>query len=158
MSSVRDMTYSELEKRYTPLIIKFSRSYVSGMDSDDIAQELRVVLARAQRNYDPNRGESGFMHFLYCAFQNRMGQLACRPRARKRVPLTMQMPLEGVDAPSHESGFERVELEAGLSPTGRKIVRSVLDQGMTLKELKALVSPDEFEGVKAELRRHLPMV
>ena len=156
MTDIKSLSFNDLEKRFRPLIAKFSHWPIFGMDSDDIAQEMRIVLAKAQKNYDPDRGESGFLHYLYRAMQNRMGQLAGRPQRKKRVPPTMRASLDDVTPSIRESGFDRVELEAGLSPPALKLVRLILDRGLIAKaQWREHLSTDELMDATEELRMHL---
>jgi len=156
LSDIKSLTFEELERKFTPLITKFSRYAIPGMGPDDIAQELRLVLAKAQRNYDPSRGESGFLHYLYRAFENRMGQLAYKPQAQKRVPLAAQVPLDDVDVPGAETGFERVELEAGLGRDASRLVGLVLDRDITSRRgWREHLGERELGGAIRELRQHL---
>ena len=156
MNDIKELSFNDLERRFRPLIAKFSHWPIYGMDPDDIAQELRIVLAKAQGNYDPNRGESGFLHYLYRAMQNRMGQLASRPQRKKRVPPALQASLDDANPGVRESGFERVELEAGLSPPALKLVRLILDRGLTAQsQWREHLSPDELSVAVDELHVQL---
>jgi DNA-directed RNA polymerase specialized sigma24 family protein len=157
---IRETKYDELEKQYTRLIGKFAQWPVHGLAPEDIAQELRLVLLKAGKRYDPDRG-CGFMHYLYRAFSNRMGQLAAMSRKKKRVPPESLVQLEDAADPfGHELGYERVELETGLSPVCLKLVKAVLDDDMTSRDvlLHGRLSPDEFTTAKQELREHLRRV
>lgn len=155
MDRVSDIPYDELERRYTPLIMRFSRWSIYGMDSDDIAQELRMILARAQRNYDPERGESGFLHYLYRAFQNRMGQLAQKHKCKKRVPPALTCSLDDVSPQARESGFERVELMTGLSPEATRLAQMIIDGESKKSQWQRRLTDSELAAAVRELRGHL---
>lgn len=155
MDDIKALSFNDLERRFRPLIAKFSCWSIYGLDPDDIAQEMRIVLAKAQENYDPSRGESGFLHYLYRAMQNRAGQLAGRPRCKKRVPPTLQTSLDDVDAGTREVGFARVELEVGLSPPAFKLVQLILDRGLTRAQWSEHFTADELSAAVEELRGHL---
>lgn len=77
--------YDDLERQYTPLIAKLARhANIPGLLFEDVQQELRVVLWRAQQRYVPgtisrtNGRTSGFTNYLITGCHNRLGYLKAR--------------------------------------------------------------------------------
>lgn len=68
---MNDSDYELLETQYTPLMRKFARWPVFGMDSDDIMQELRITLLKCQRKYEVDKNLK-FMTLFYGSCLNRM--------------------------------------------------------------------------------------
>ncbi len=70
---MNDSEYEALEAQWTPLLRKFARWAIPGMDSEDIMQELRIVLLKCQRKYDADETkQTKFITLLYGSCLNIM--------------------------------------------------------------------------------------
>ena len=94
------MSFTDLEAQWKPLINKFSyKYYVPGLDVEDIAQELRVVLLKAQRTYNPDKGAK-FITYLYKMFDSRIKNILRDTQGRKKhIPQGLVSPLNNVHYP-----------------------------------------------------------
>ena len=81
-----NMEYNELEKQWSRLLNKFSQRYViPGYDQEDIMQELRMTLVRANELHDPKK--SKFITYLYSALNSKCKQLYRDVQGRqKHIP------------------------------------------------------------------------
>jgi len=66
-----DAEYNLLEAQYTPLMRKFAKWPVQGLDYDDIMQELRITLLKCQRKYEGDKNIK-FVTLFYGSCLNRM--------------------------------------------------------------------------------------
>ena len=67
------LTYEEALETQARQLGYHSRKYVPGMEQEDVAQELRIVLWKALQTFDPMRGS--FMNVVEVAFRNKMEHL-----------------------------------------------------------------------------------
>ncbi len=99
----RDISYEVLEVQWRPLLERFC-SYterMSGFNSnvhtrEDVLQELRIRLERAQKSYDPSRGVK-FVTYLWRTCFNRIEQLYRKQNGTQvRIPqhLTCYFPYD----------------------------------------------------------------
>ena len=81
------MDYGELESTWTPLLNRFVRvgRSRSGMEPDDLRQELRIVLVNCWHKFDPNRGAK-FGTYLYRSMLNHVLKLGERANRVRRSP------------------------------------------------------------------------
>ena len=127
------MSYEELELEWGALINKFSNKYtIPGYDIEDIEQELRMVLLKTQKNYDPNKGIK-FITYLYSSFDNRMHQLYTSVQGfKKHIPSGSIYPIsllmEGwEDNKSRDNELSTdTEITEGLGNEARKISNLIL--------------------------------
>jgi RNA polymerase sigma factor (sigma-70 family) len=143
------MEYNELEKQWAPLIHKFSYKYIiPGYDAEDLAQELRLVLHRADKLFDPNKGTK-FITYLYAAFNAKLITIHRNVQGRqKHVPAKMVSYIpEGIDfIHKEEPNYENIDLFTGLSfeatrlselvLSGKEEYEEWLDAGMTKKNIR----------------------
>lgn len=81
------MDYEQLESTWTPLLNRFVRlgRPRSGMEPDDLRQELRIVLVNCWHRFDPNRGAK-FGTYLYRSMLNHVLKLGERANRARRSP------------------------------------------------------------------------
>ena len=151
------MSFTGLEAQWKPLINKFSYKYViPGQDAEDIAQELRVVLLKAQRTYDPDKGIK-FITYLYKMFDSRIKNIWRDTQGRKKhVPHGLISPLDSVYY-SRDKGYnlekDNMELLAGLSANASSIASSILEGNTRRKDwLAAGMTKDEVKSGLSDLR------
>lgn len=91
-SEVRAFAYEDLEKRFEPLIFKFSKRAISvDLDPEDVAQELRVRLWKAWQRYSPEDktgylGRSAtFTNYVIHIFENCLHNLHRTVNHKRRV-------------------------------------------------------------------------
>ena len=70
---MNSVEYETLEAQWTPFLKKFAGWAIPGMDSEDIMQEMRIVLFKCQRKYeaDPEK-HTKFITLLYGSCLNIM--------------------------------------------------------------------------------------
>ena len=140
----RSLTYEELEQQWSPLLHKFA-NWKFGMDEEDILQELRIVLWKAQRQYDPTWGVK-FITYLYRALLHKTGQLRDRvQRTKCRVPPASLVTLLDFSEPMTSTKFKMFrqcmvyddttifDCTAGFSQEAEEIARLILDGERTKK-------------------------
>lgn len=87
---IKDVPYADLEKQWSGMLHRFLWR-IEGLDPEDILQELRIVLMKAQQKYDPTKGVA-FSTYLYRACKNRVGKLRHQAlNVKKRVPPSQQI-------------------------------------------------------------------
>jgi len=103
---------NELILQWEPKIQKMvSTVFVVGMDRDDIAQELRIVLMRTANAFDPERGVL-FHTYLHTALLNTIRTLISR--AQKQLKLVPQ----SLDILYDDTGLQSTDIiEALTDPT-----------------------------------------
>lgn len=170
MESVKDLSYIELENQWGGMLHKFSQWRVPGMEYDDVKQELRIVLYKAQQKYNSRKPAASFTTYIYRAFLNKVRKLEDRTTALKRIPTNNLLPL--CDS-SHDEGAwcltctyppmaydntELLDLLGHASPEAQQIAvmslrgetsrTSWIESGLSneqikvgLKELKGLIRP-----------------
>lgn len=127
--------YGVLEAQWEPLMRKFAGWSVPNMDSEDIMQEMRIVLLKSQSRFNESKNTK-FITFFYTACLNKMLKLlrdsgmGSAPR-QKWVPPYQVFPLcDG----EHRSG------ECGVGwCTGHELSQSVNEaEGLSDLDLLAL--------------------
>jgi len=150
---VKELPFEFLDKKYKPLMHKFDNRYViPGYDTDDIIQELRMSMVKAQKEYSPNRGAE-FGTFLYNVFNNRMRGIYRDIQGRKKdIPIRKISSLDmighliGATAPVHEDiETSAIDIQTGLGKEattlsneilkGNTSNRSWLAAGLTQREI-----------------------
>ena len=103
---------NDLVLQWEPKIQKMlSNLFIVGMERDDIAQELRIVLLRTAKAFDPERGVL-FHTYLHTALVNTIRTLISR--AQKQLKLVPQ----SLDITYEDSGLQSTKLmEALTDPT-----------------------------------------
>ena len=103
---------NELILQWEPKIQKMvSTVFVVGMDREDIAQELRIVLMRTAKAFDPERGVL-FHTYLHTALLNTIRTLISR--AQKQLKLVPQ----SLDILYEDTGLQSTDIiEALTDPT-----------------------------------------
>ena len=104
---------NQLVAQWEPKIQKMmSNTFVIGMDRDDIAQELRIVLVKAARKFDASRGVS-FHTYLHTAMVNTIRTLISQAQRHpdstsldKTFADSEMLPVEIVEALSDETDFD----------------------------------------------------
>ncbi len=116
-----------------------SRASIVGMEREDIAQELRLVICKAAKKYDPDRNAS-FHTYLHTSMVNTIRTLITKAQARlKRQPIFVQIPDDGTNqsfeelAAIEDSGFQTVAFieelkQLNLTPTEQKYIEAKLNK------------------------------
>jgi RNA polymerase sigma factor (sigma-70 family) len=152
------MTYEELERQYKPLLIKFA-GWNIGMEHEDLLQELRIILLKAQRHYDPSKGK--FMTYLYRSLLNRVLRLRERTTFSKtRIPYENLIPLEDVEnvlAASDDGNLGVAEILGGIQrPEARTIALLILNGQMKDEDwIQWGLSPRQVQSGVKHLKRVL---
>ena len=112
---------NDLVLQWEPKIQKMlSNLFIVGMERDDIAQELRIVLLRTAKAFDPERGVL-FHTYLHTALVNTIRTLISR--AQKQLKLVPQ----SLDITYEDSGLQSTKLmEALTDPTDMKVKLSFI--------------------------------
>lgn len=76
---------NDLVAQWEPKVQKISSTtFIIGMDRDDLAQELRIVLVKAAKKFDPTRGVS-FHTYLHTAMMNTVRTLISQAQRRPTI-------------------------------------------------------------------------
>jgi DNA-directed RNA polymerase specialized sigma24 family protein len=137
---------------------KFDNQYkITGYDTDDIIQELRLSLLRAQQLFKPN-GKASFMTYLYRAFDFKMKLLYRNVQGRKKdIPENRILYINDkhhmdIEVSQLDENLDTAELLAGLGKEARKLSEQILQGNTTPKEwLAAGLSEGDIEHGKQEL-------
>lgn len=116
-----------------------SQASIAGMEREDIAQELRLVICKAAKKYNPDRNAS-FHTYLHTSMVNTVRTLITKAQARlKRQPVFVQIPNDGASqsfeelAAVEDPGFGTVAFieeikQLNLTPTEQKYVEAKLSK------------------------------
>ena len=154
MDNPGELSYDELEGQWQRMLHKFSAKYViPGYDREDVLQELRMTLVRAQELYNPDKGTK-FITYLYGAFDSKCKQLYRDVQGRqKHVPANMMN--VGLDDNHHRAtkdDYENVDILTGLSPSAVRMSILILEGKAKRKDwLAAGMTKDEVRMAKKEL-------
>lgn len=136
---IQSLSYEELEKKYGGLLRMFASWRITDQMPEDLYQELRLVLWKAQQAYRSSKG-AAFSTYLYRACLNKVGKLRDKTFAQKRVPAKARVPLCSeqhelaessycsmcFELPSVELDTEVIDLLAAASTEAKKVARLVL--------------------------------
>lgn len=153
--SIEGLSFEFLDKKYKPLMHKFDKKYtLKGYDTDDIIQELRITLFKAQQLYDPTRGAS-FITYLYTAFDSRMKGIYRDTQGRKKdIPVKRISSLNLiVETPIvRNNELDNIDVLTGLGEEARIISEQVLKGNTSNKSwLAAGLSQKEIRLGKKEI-------
>ncbi len=85
MSSIKATPFKELEEQWEGMLHKFAQ-WNTGMEREDLYQELRLLLFRAQQLFNPSAG-AAFSTYLYNGCLNKVRKLEAQvKRVKSRVP------------------------------------------------------------------------
>ena len=150
------LSFEMLDLKFKPLMHSFDNKYrIPGYDTDDIIQELRLSLLRAQQLYDPDRKVS-FMTYLYTAFNFKMRLLYRTVQGRKKdIPVNRISYIheENIIEPFLiDRNLDTVELLAGLGKEAKELSEQILKGNANKKGwLAAGLSEEEIEHGTQEL-------
>ena len=138
---------NELILQWEPKIQKMvSTVFVVGMDREDIAQELRIVLMRTAKAFDPERGVL-FHTYLHTALVNTIRTLISR--AQKQLKLVPQ----SLDILYEDTGLQSTDIiEALTDPTEQEELLELDDwlYSQNLEENELLFIQLRLEGLTME--------
>ena len=139
--------------------------WVVGMDKEDLAQEMRIVIIKAAKGYKEGKGAS-FHTYLHRAMINRISTLITQA-SRKIVPESIDetydsqgiMPAriqEGLTDPEDFRGL--LELQnvlnfSGMTPQESEFLKLKLE-GLTMQEIAEDLGEDAYR-LRAMLRKRL---
>ena len=167
-AELRDVPFEELEKQWGGMLRRFALWRISGYEYDDLYQEMRLVLHKAQQSYDPTRG-AAFITYLWRACLNKVGKLRHQTGAQKRVPQDSLVPLCLGDhaydqvycsacreLPSTINDTEVFDLLEGTSAEARRIAELSLYGETTRSEwLRRGMTPQQIKRGVSELKELL---
>lgn len=152
-------SYDELEKQYAKLLNKFSSWYIPNMDRDDIKQELRAVLFKANNQFDSTKNVR-FLTYLYTAFNNTIKKLSYRSMGQNTY--TPQIPIsiddcynETVVIPDMDPYDSDLFEIVGLASPNTQLVAQLLTAGFSLRDLQNVLAKQDIQTALAELKRLL---
>jgi|TARA_B100001964_G_scaffold238885_1_gene305192 RNA polymerase sigma factor (sigma-70 family) len=130
----------DLIRQWEPKVQKMaSKTSIVGMEQEDIAQELRLVICKAAKKYSPDRNAS-FHTYLHTSMVNTIRTLITKAQARlKRQPVFIQIPDDGSNqtleelAAVEDPGFNTVAFveelkQLNLTPTEQKYIEAKLNK------------------------------
>ena len=152
--------------QWEPIVQKISSTkFIKGMDRDDIAQELRIVLVKAAKKFDEARGVS-FHTYLHTAMMNTIRTLISQAQ---RVPNINSLdetfadselvPLEIVEALSEDPDLDGSMLvddlinQYNISDDERSFIMLRMD-GMTMGEITVDLGESAYK-IRQSLRDKL---
>lgn len=159
-------SFEQLAVKWGPLLNRFARWSIPGVEREDLRQELLLVLWQAHRRYDPARGAS-FKTYLFRALLNRALTLLARagggsrPRRGVVPPGLIGQLCDGnhgdycarcARQPANSDDLGLVELLAGATPRAVAVARWHLGEGPApagtaleegIKELSRLLKEGE---------------
>lgn len=131
MQSPREIPYEALESQWTPLLNRFARWGIAGIEREDLLQELRVVLWKAQQGYDPSQGVS-FMTYLYTSCLHQMLNLRRRSQCKLRCPEAIPLSLDEevlkltLPGPNEFDDIETCAMVSDVGPEARALTGAIL--------------------------------
>lgn len=137
----KSVTYEELEKQFSPMMKKFAGEFKNyGLDFDDIMQELRIALWKAQDKFDATRGAAKFSTYVYRAFTTTAGKMSEKITMRKKrvhPSLLVSIENQSFEHPAFNESY--VDYEGLLAPFNDKqrIIIALRTAGYKDKELLA---------------------
>lgn len=93
-SEIKDIPFRTLESLWEPLLHKFACWNITGVEYNDLLQEMRVVLWRVQQKYS-SLSKASFKTYLYRACLNKMFTIHRDNHRKRRNPGELVMSLEG---------------------------------------------------------------
>ena len=103
----------ELLEKLEPKVQKFLQTaFVTGMDREDIAQELRIAIIKAADHYDDSKGVI-FHTYLHTVMVNTLRTLISKAQKAKNVNITYS--IDGMDVNDNPQGFLPNEIANSLA-------------------------------------------
>ena len=103
----------ELLEKWEPKVQKFLQTaFVTGMDREDIAQELRIAIIKAADHYDDSKGVI-FHTYLHTVMVNTLRTLISKAQKTKNVNITYS--IDGMDVNDNPQGFLPNEIANSLA-------------------------------------------
>ena len=150
---------NELIDKWEPKIQRLlSNTFVLGMDRDDIAQELRIVLIKAAKAYT-ERKDVIFHTYLHTAMVNTIRTLISK--AQKRIEISSpseeaMMNRDGTSIPlsdrieDEENNYEKIELQMWLDSRDILTDKGRFIKGMNMTPKEHLFIQLRLEGLTME--------
>ena len=150
---------NELIDKWEPKIQRMlSNTFVLGMDRDDIAQELRIVLIKAAKAYT-ERKDVIFHTYLHTAMVNTIRTLISK--AQKRIEISSpseeaMMNRDGTSIPlsdrieDEENNYEKIELQMWLDSRDILTDKGRFIKGMNMTPKEHLFIQLRLEGLTME--------
>lgn len=127
--NAKELSFDFLDNKYKPLMHKFANKYsIPGYDIDDIIQELRMSMMKAQEMYDPNKG-AAFGTYLQKTFDSKMKSIWIREQGRKKnipakkiisIALIVEKPI------INQNELDDIEMLTGLSKEATILSKEIL--------------------------------
>lgn len=126
MTEYKDMSFEEFEAQWIGMLKKFS-SWEFGMPREDLEQELRLVMWKAQQNWQPTKGAS-MSTYLWNAMWNKTNKLRCGLNfTQSRVPPSAYLPIDDVlNVSSPERFSHEIDLLKGVGEDGARLAREIM--------------------------------
>jgi len=129
---------------------------IPGHEPEDLAQELRLILLRSQKLYNPNRGTK-FITYLYKAFDSKLKKIWRDTQGRKKhipVNLVSYMGHSEITYPTAtRDDISDIDLLTGLGNNARQLAEQVLMGNTKRKDwLAAGMNKEEVKSGLSDLR------
>ena len=159
---IRKTPFEELEKQWEPLIYKFAQKHtLPNVDVEDVAQELRLVLSKAQDKYDEKR-DCKFDTYLYRAFDNTCKLMYRNSQGfKKHIPANQIIHIGSNFTEENQPSFEddeikHIDLLVGLGAEANKLGGLIIGgMGTRDKWLSAGMTKEQIKKAKKELKQAL---
>lgn len=131
-------------ERYKGTIRTFARNFIGQIpynSVEDLEQELRVVLWRCIKNYDPNRGAS-FNTLFQGSAKNHLISMVRTANTKGRTGIVCSLDVEAIAAAvddfisteaAEEGALRRMMLEEVIAEHGVEAVQEALSSGRRIK-------------------------
>ena len=130
-----ELAFSELLRLYDPLLSSMLSRYGTPEESEDLAQDMRIVFYNAVMKYDLSQNEVEFGFFAKVCIRNALlSHLRAKNRAPELLPLDDLSALSSPDNP----GIELIENESAQA------LQKLIDE--SLSEYERRVWQLHFEG------------
>ena len=137
-----DVPYQELERQWTPLLRIFARWRI-GMEEEDLMQEMRIVLLKAQASYEPDSGAT-FKTYLFRSLLNRALKLRKMVNGTaSRIPPSAYVPIDDVRPPSYVDDVGLMEVLEGIDHTGVRTLVALIVSGDNTPTMRKLYGMTE---------------
>lgn len=150
-----ECSFEELYNQWKDLIYKFSWKYIiPGWEHEDIEQELKIALLRAQETFDPDKHVL-FKTYLYKVLDSKMKVLYRDTQGRKKhIPektLTRFSAFEGYE-PYVLDNTDTIDVLQGLSPQAVKLGTLIITSPRKTRKSDWLLSGLTKEEVTTGLK------
>jgi DNA-directed RNA polymerase specialized sigma24 family protein len=151
---VYSQSHDELEKQYARLLNKYSSWNIPYMDREDIKQELRAVLFKANNQFDPTKNTK-FLTYLYTAFSNTVKKLSYKSAGQNTytpmLPISLELQEEAYEIPDKDNMDSDLFSIVGLASPKTQMLAQLIVAGYQQGEWVNFMDKREIHTAVNEL-------